>query len=77
MSSPVHRVKNSSVKANTLIKARVNPFTRIYGANCKQCPVKLECTGREDRMKVISCNEYEPERQRMARKNGNIKGKKE
>jgi len=28
-------------------------------------------------MKVISCNEYEPERQRMARKNGNIKGKKE
>lgn len=43
-------------------------FHTYYGAHCKDCPVKLECTGRECRMKVISCNEYEPERQRMARK---------
>ncbi len=75
MSSPAHRVKNSSVKVNTSTKAQ-KTFHTYYGANCKECPVKLECTGREDRVKVISCNEYEPERQRMALKMETPKAKK-
>ncbi|MEG3225322.1 MAG: hypothetical protein BME94_07365 [Methanobacteriales archaeon Met13] len=43
-------------------------FHTYYGANCRDCPVKLECTGGKGRVKVISCNEYEAERQRMALK---------
>lgn len=50
-------------------------FYTYYGAHCKDCPVKLECTGRKGRVKVISCNEYEPERQRMARKMETSKAK--
>lgn len=41
-------------------------FHTYYGAKCKECPVKIECTGRKNRVKVITSNEYEPERQRMA-----------
>jgi|GEM_PF-6260430 len=32
-------------------------FYTYYGANCKDCLVKLECTGRKGMVKVISCNE--------------------
>jgi len=58
-------------------KSTKKTFHTYYGANCKECPVKLECTGREDRVKVISCNEYEPERQRMALKMETPKAKEE
>ncbi len=39
-----------------------------YGANCKECQAQIECAGNKMRKKVITSNEYEPERQRMARK---------
>jgi len=47
--------KKTSKKSNT-----------YYGANCKDCSGQLECTGRKGRVKVLSSDEYEPERQRMA-----------
>jgi len=47
-----------------------------YGANCSTCPFQLECVGK-GRKKVITSNEYEPERQRMAAKMQTTEGKEE
>lgn len=49
-------------------KKQVNGLTPYYGANCKDCPGQLECTGRKGRVKILSSDEYEPEQQKMALK---------
>lgn len=43
------------------------PIHTCYGANCSACPHQTECAGK-DRKKVITSNQYGPERQRMAQK---------
>lgn len=39
-----------------------------YGAKCKECSAQIQCTSNKTSKKVITSNEFEPERQRMQEK---------
>lgn len=47
-----------------------------FGANCGECPFRSECAG-EHRRKVITGDDYEAERRRMAEKMRSEEGKEE
>jgi transposase len=47
-----------------------------YGANCGECPFRAECAGKGKR-RVITSDDYEVERRRMAAKMRSEEGKKE
>jgi transposase len=47
-----------------------------YGANCRDCPFRPDCAG-EGRQRVITSDEYEAERRRMAAKMRTVEGKEE
>lgn len=49
---------------------------RYYGANCGECPFRVDCVGK-GKMKQITSDEYEPERRRMADKMRSEQGKEE
>jgi len=52
------------------------PVYAYYGANCAECPFRSECAG-EGKTKVITSDDYEAERRRMAAKMRSEAGKKE
>jgi len=47
-----------------------------YGANCRDCPFRSDCAG-EGQQRVITSDEYEAERRRMAAKMRTAEGKEE
>jgi len=47
-----------------------------YGANCRDCPFRRDCAG-ENQHRVITSDEYEAERRRMAAKMRTAEGKEE
>jgi transposase len=47
-----------------------------YGANCRDCPFRQDCAGK-NRHRVITSDEYEAERRRMAAKMRTTEGKEE
>jgi len=47
-----------------------------YGANCGECPFRVECAGKSKKKKITS-DDYEAERRRMAGKMCSEKGKEE
>ena len=49
---------------------------KYYGANCGECPFRVDCAGK-GKMKQITSDEYEPERRRMADKMRSEVGKEE
>jgi len=52
------------------------PLYTYYGANCSECPYRSECAG-EHRRRVITSDDYEVERRRMAAKMRSEEGKEE
>ena len=52
------------------------PLYTYYGANCTECPFRAECSG-EGRRRVITSDDYEAERRRMAAKMRSEEGKEE
>ena len=52
------------------------PLYTYYGANCNECPFRAECAG-EGRRRVITSDDYEAERRRMAAKMQSEEGKEE
>ncbi|MDI6886549.1 MAG: IS1182 family transposase [archaeon] len=52
------------------------PLYTYYGANCTECPYRSECAG-EQRRRVITSDDYEAERRRMAAKMQSEEGKEE
>jgi len=52
------------------------PLYTYYGANCTACPFRAECAG-EGRRRVITSDDYEAERRRMAAKMRSEEGKEE
>jgi len=52
------------------------PLYTYYGANCSECPFRAECAG-EGRIRVITSDDYEAERRRMAAKMRSEEGKEE
>ena len=52
------------------------PLYTYYGANCGECPFRADCAG-EGRIRVITSDDYEAERRRMAAKMRSKEGKEE
>ena len=52
------------------------PLYAYYGANCGECPFRADCAG-EGRIRVITSDDYEAERRRMAAKMRSKEGKEE
>ena len=52
------------------------PLYTYYGANCRDCPFKRDCAGK-NRQRVITTDEYAAERRRMAAKMRSDVGKEE
>jgi len=55
-------------KGEYTLKKSGKKIYAYYGANCQKCPVQLECAKHEKHKRPITCNKYEPELQKMARK---------